>query len=488
MTKETCSICCTVRPKVLTCLHCSEKMCNGCVRKFLFDEAFDICMYCKKEWNADFLQKHFTKSYLNLFRRRRKADLFFEFEKAKMPDTQKFVLAQIELESKLDEKATSSRIKAQEIDRQNKSEKERLLKEYTGALLKGQLFLERHTFEKSLLDNIRSEQELVKANEDYRKYVGNHYKSYKQELNKWIKGLRETEPVHEVSGSKVSSFILKCRVPECKGYIDSSTFTCAMCTFKVCRMCYETRHTGTECNPDTVATVNLIKKDSKTCPKCFVPIHKIIGCSQMFCTSCNVVFNWDTLKIHDKGRIHNPHYVEYIREKTGRINEHCVFIGNNDEFVARYSGCEGSILITMRMIYRSISHLQQHDFLRYYRHSDAHRLARIAYMRGKLTEDQFKRRINQTEKKNLIADQVYSICQMFVGVTDDILGDFYEGESSGEQKGKFLELLTYTNICFQEISKKNQLSYTHTFILPRDYSYGRITMHWKRTTASQSIT
>ena len=48
-------------------------------------------------------------------------------------------------------------------------------------------------------------------------------------------------------------------------------------------------------------------KDSKPCPNCYIPIFKLSGCNQMFCTNCHVVFDWISLKI-DKGPVHNQHF------------------------------------------------------------------------------------------------------------------------------------------------------------------------------------
>ena len=40
----------------------------------------------------------------------------------------------------------------------------------------------------------------------------------------------------------------------------------------VCEEC------GHECNPDSVASANLIKKETRNCPSCATPIYKIHGC------------------------------------------------------------------------------------------------------------------------------------------------------------------------------------------------------------------
>ena len=64
----------------------------------------------------------------------------------------------------------------------------------------------------------------------------------------------------------------------------------------------------------------LIKKSTKNCPKCAVPIYKISGCDQMYCTECHIAFSWRTGEI-DNGTIHNPHYFQYQREIANTLNE-----------------------------------------------------------------------------------------------------------------------------------------------------------------------
>jgi len=63
-----------------------------------------------------------------------------------------------------------------------------------------------------------------------------------------------------------------------------------------------------------IETTELIKKDSKNCPKCNISIMKTSGCDQMWCVSCHTTFDWKTLHIKTSGVIHNPEYYRYMRE------------------------------------------------------------------------------------------------------------------------------------------------------------------------------
>jgi len=57
------------------------------------------------------------------------------------------------------------------------------------------------------------------------------------------------------------------------------------------------------CNEDTSKSMQMIlnPKDTKPCPSCFFPIHKLAGCNDMFCVQCKTAFNWTTLAIHPNG-------------------------------------------------------------------------------------------------------------------------------------------------------------------------------------------
>ena len=62
-----------------------------------------------------------------------------------------------------------------------------------------------------------------------------------------------------------------------------------------------------------IESANLIKKETRPCPQCAVPIYKISGCDQMWCTQCQIAFSWNTGKVVVGGTIHNPHYFQFMR-------------------------------------------------------------------------------------------------------------------------------------------------------------------------------
>jgi len=110
----------------------------------------------------------------------------------------------------------------------------------------------------------------------------------------------------------------KCSDPECRGYL-STQWKCGLCEKWACHECHVikgyTRDADHNCDPDTLATARLLDKDTKPCPKCSTPIHKIEGCDQMWCTQCHTGFSWKRGTIEN--RVHNPHYYEWQRQNNG---------------------------------------------------------------------------------------------------------------------------------------------------------------------------
>jgi hypothetical protein len=92
----------------------------------------------------------------------------------------------------------------------------------------------------------------------------------------------------------------------------------------VCPDCFEIIGHNKEidhvCKEDNLKSAELIKKETKGCPKCGVRIFKISGCDQMWCTECKVAFSWNTGKIVVDGVIHNPHFYQYMQNNnTGGV-------------------------------------------------------------------------------------------------------------------------------------------------------------------------
>ncbi|AKS26311.1 putative nucleoside triphosphatase/helicase 1 [Diachasmimorpha longicaudata entomopoxvirus] len=117
--------------------------------------------------------------------------------------------------------------------------------------------------------------------------------------------------------SRLKTLSQFCPVAGCKGYIVHNF--CDTCHTKVCYTCWaqvsdadETEHV---CDKERLADVTYIKTHAKRCPGCGVPIEKTEGCPHMHCTSCNIDFSWNNLKLMTSlGLDDNDIYIGYVTQ------------------------------------------------------------------------------------------------------------------------------------------------------------------------------
>ncbi|NBX51198.1 hypothetical protein EBT25_15030, partial [bacterium] len=133
----------------------------------------------------------------------------------------------------------------------------------------------------------------------------------------------DDDVAHERRRSSKRTFVRACPAEECRGFL-SNKWTCGLCNTSVCSKCHEVKdakdanhsHDEHVCDPNSVATAQMLSKDTRACPKCGVQIHKIDGCNMMFCTQCHTPFCWKTGEVIKNERIHNPHYYEWLRQNS----------------------------------------------------------------------------------------------------------------------------------------------------------------------------
>jgi hypothetical protein len=115
-------------------------------------------------------------------------------------------------------------------------------------------------------------------------------------------------------------FIMACPMASCRGFL-STQYKCGTCQQQICSDCLCLRQDDHVCVENDRLSAEMIKRDTKPCPKCGTRIHKIDGCDQMYCTNqqegvyCNTAFSWKTGQIAT-GTIHNPHFYE-LQQKQG---------------------------------------------------------------------------------------------------------------------------------------------------------------------------
>ena len=444
--EDNCNVCCEkfnkIKKKVI-CNYCSFECCKHCIQTYLLNEVEENCMNCRKALSIDFLYNNLNKTYINNVYRHHKKDLLFEIEKSKIPDTVQLVERRNNL-NLIKEKMNKTTLKIKELKKQL-----RLLR------------IEKY----GIFNN------------------GEHNKEKKE-------------------------FRFPCPGNDCKGFMNSK-WKCGICLKRACSKCREIYKEDETienhiCNEDLVKTVELMKKENKLCPKCTIPIYKISGCDQMWCTQCQIAFSWKTGKIVN-GPIHNPHYYQAQQLfNNGNGNnvrnigdivcgglitnwEYHRFIRNinllkkefNKEIPNNLKENNRSINIIneiLEKIHRATTHnLHTLDYLR-----DSVRTLlnndelRIKYMCNELIEEKFKLSLITKHKRQQKTKQLLDIFEMYITIITETVNSLYTDLNDKSIKIKIIQnkniiedyykriikISNYTNKEFYKIGKNyNQSTY-----------------------------
>jgi len=266
-----CSICIedlTINNTVV-CSYCEYTTCKKCFQRYLLDikRTTKNCMSCGNIFTRGMLINMLGLSYIENMYKNHIKELLFNEEKTLIP------LSMITVQKN-------------KIIREVFIEKTKLEKEYTN------IYFTIDTF-----DRIKLEHE-IKAHSVYITYL-------------------KSRPIEIEKNTKIQ-YKYPCAKINCDGFVNNQ-WKCEICDKTTCKYCFKIKEENHECLKDDVDTAELIKKDSKPCPKCNISIMKTSGCDQMWCTSCHTAFDWKSLKIVTKGIIHNPEYFKYMREHNIKI-------------------------------------------------------------------------------------------------------------------------------------------------------------------------
>jgi len=245
---------------------CGYEACKVCVRTYLLGTTNDPhCMNCKNQWSPQFLVNNLNKSYMDSDYKKHRKKLLAEREISRTPELMVLV---------------------ERVARIEDEEKELAL-----------LNIEYERVRKLMLEELKK----VNAKRERIFKIRNGEDAEKDERKK---------------------FIMPCPGDNCKGYL-SSQYKCELCKLFTCPDCFEiigyTKEDEHVCKDDNIKSAELIKKETKGCPKCGVRIFKISGCDQMWCTECKVAFSWNTGKMVVNVSIHNPHYYEYMKNNNAVV-------------------------------------------------------------------------------------------------------------------------------------------------------------------------
>ena len=233
--------------------------------------------------------------------------------------------------------------------------------------------------------------------------------------------------------NKKTTFSRPCPVTNCRGFF-TENFECGLCHQKICKNCHEIKIDEHKCNEDNVKSVKALQRETKPCPKCKILTFKAVGCNQIWCTQCHCTWDWESGE-EDKGRIHNPHYWEYLKkigkdedevkrqfERGGvgmiRNNEECFTFNNLERYL------DTSIF---NSIFPRLTHLELVDLPKFTVESmeNLNFDLRKDYLKSKIDEKKFKQNISLRFKRNNFNVEARQILEMFLQTTKDIISNFF---------------------------------------------------------------
>ena len=372
-----------VRNPKVKCQYCEFEACRSCCERYILDQTVAKCMNndCNKEWSRKHITQNFTKSFVTGAWKKNREKVLFDKEKALLPATQGQVQNSIEKEAI-----------AMEIKKVNEEIKK--IKIQYGRLMD-------------------KKNQLHQANN--RLHSNNNYTLQGTNLEK-------------------TNYVRACPDGECRGYLNGS-WKCGLCDKTTCSKCHVIIQPGQDhqCNKDDVETASLLKKDTKPCPTCSTGIFKIDGCDQMWCTQCHTAFSWRTGRIENA--IHNPHYFEWVRKNGqqanfGQDNYICGQELNHEvwnHIRRKINTFEMNVSkeqeLKIESIIRNLLHFKYSE-LRGYRvtadHEDNTEL-RIKYLRNLMTNEEFAKKIQQSNKSYEKKKELSQILLLFERVSSEII-------------------------------------------------------------------
>lgn len=325
-TKTECVICAEkyTNANAALCHMCKYETCRACARTYVLNESEPQCMNCKKPWMREHQNAILKPSFVNGELKKHLEQVMFDRERAQFPATMEIIeerriTQRLSLERSILTEEINMFYSQVRVLLAKKREKEILLDSATNA---PKMYPDANarmlTAEREQIDLDIQHIRKVSADKHHRlNYIQQLFRLTSAQrriaYNNHIEGANPEEIAYTLAQAPKRQFIRACPIETCRGFL-STQWKCGLCETHTCPTCHvpKTEQGEHTCNPDDVATAELLSTDTKPCPKCGTGIFKIDGCDQMWCTECHSAFNWKTGRL-ETGHVHNPHYFEYQR-------------------------------------------------------------------------------------------------------------------------------------------------------------------------------
>ncbi len=520
-----CEICTepfTKRRQNVKCQYCDFGACTDCYKTYLLSRSKPKCMSneCTGEWSRKHLRDNFTQTFISKELREHQKNILIETQMALMPETQ-LVIEEIKRVARINKKITAlrqvwnekreanSKFEGEKMGEYNRKKKAitDMRSWHTGYY--GNQFvdqLKRAVEAFSNPDNLMPDDGLtatindiiakydmieaqVKTNattiEAYKIISSPEWEDYisrrdteMSEISNEIERLRRRRD----NGAKKhrAEFVKKCGDPECRGFL-STRWKCGLCEKSTCIDCHEVKIDEVQhvCDQNCVATIKLLKTDTKDCPQCQASIFKIDGCDQMWCTLCKTGFSWSTGKIEMK--LHNPHYYEWRRQNGGLDrepgdNQQCVtpedILMNVINQSVMDEGDELDELIEKCRRCVHISAYNQNPRIPDYEAD------RIEYLNQTINAEQFKSTLIRVSKAYSKKQELYTVYELLVTTFTDIMRRYCANMDDVTVLNELNTIVDYVNVCFADIAYSYGCTSKHVI----DYDMGVSKVSMKKTT------
>ena len=490
MADQQCPICYSdytakTRKKVV-CQHCPAAACVLCLQTHILGiNAEPACYSCKREWNTEFMNTTFGITFRTKTLRVHRRKMLKDREQGLLPSMQVYV----GMKKRINEVAvafagmgttfTAYCVKYNELHTTRNMNRDIMIplnvkKEKTplSAEESATLMVAEENFKR-----LSAEFETYRL-ETYIPFSAKYHK-LSREYN--ILQYRYKTGSQEGEKKERREFIMRCSAPDCRGFL-STAYKCGTCSKKTCAECTEIigeegDHT---CKPESVESTKAIRKETRPCPKCAAPIYKIDGCDQMWCTNgdCNTAFSWNTGQIVT-GRVHNPHYYEWIRRTGGGTAPRelgdipCggipAFQGFSQPFYSKYTRITGKVRSEVFDIHRHTVEIEE-ALPGYPQQAPPlmNRDADVQYLMNEITEDDWIRALDIAYTKFQKKREFGQILHTLVTATGDILRNVnmrmvepgIQPDIPGWVENEILPTLetlrAYTNETFRKLGSANR--------------------------------
>lgn len=520
---EECLVCCepyyTRNHTPVECEYadCKYKVCIECVRTYLMNSTNDAhCMECNKVWSQDFKVKALKFSWINGAYRQHRKKLLVDIEISKIPETMEAAARYKALKS---EQALQQELK-KEISVIEEKRHDDFIKnqEELKAWFDGVYTPQSNNPSLSNDDKIRLNKQHEEKLRDL--YNGrdkwkwsNEINIIKSQLDSCKRRIRAlTHPnAGDMDGASAAEekkekrvFTMPCPSNECNGML-STQYKCGICELFACPKCHEIigkdssiEHT---CDPNNVASAEAIKKETKQCPGCPNRIFRIEGCSQMWCTGCHTAFDWNSGRVVKSDRLHNPHWIEYQRNKNNGQAPRapgdvpCGGLITRYQLDARINRKISQGIL--RLLYRMTKSYSTHDISNYItsnnvglclksihtvideitrnsirvireelQHEQNFELARCKYIVKEITKEQLSTNIHTMINKREKNTRLLHVYELISAVGIDVFNEMFNSELKDEAYIQFISskifeldaLRVHCNNLFAQISHNYNLS------------------------------